>query len=253
MADYLRLRQICLTAPHLKPVADDIQAIFGVKACYQDMHVGKYGLENFLFPFGTGFLEVVAPTQPDTAAGRFIARTKGHAGYMAIFQASDVARRKAHADAIKVRVANAIDHDHYTSIQLHPRDCRAAFIEFGDNANGEDRMGAWGPAGADWKDFISTERTKCIAGIEIESPDPANLAAHWANIIETPVKHDNGDPLLSVDDATLRFVKGESECIGTLVVQVNGVADVLAAAQARGHAVKNGAFHLSGVFFRPVA
>lgn len=252
MADYLRLRQICLIAPHLKPVAEDIEAIFGVKACFQDVHVGKYGLENFLFPIGTDFLEVVAPMRPDTAAGRFIERTKGHGGYMAIFQASDVARRKAHAAAINVRVANAIDHDHYTAVQLHPRDCRAAFIEFGNNADGDNRMGDWGPAGPDWKNFVSTSRTKRIAEVVMESPDPAGLAAHWARIIEAPLATDRGDPVMTVDGCTIRFVKGDSECMGTLVVQVADVAGVLATAQARGHTVKDGAFHLSGVFFRPV-
>lgn len=253
MADYLRLRQICLTAPHLEPIASDIEAIFGVKACYHDAHVGKYGLENALFPIGTNFLEVVAPIRDGTAAGRFIERSRGHGGYMAIFQASDVRRRQAHADAIGVRIANPISHEHYSAIQLHPRDCRAAFIEFGWCAGGDQRMGTWGPAGPHWQDFIRTERTRRLIGIEVESPDPQALAAHWATIIEAPLSNDGGDALLAFDESTIRFVRGETECLGTLVVQVSDTAAILGEAQARGYAVNGGVFHLGGVFIRPVA
>ena len=63
MAEYLRLRQICLVAPHLEPVISDISAIMGLDVCYRDGNVAKYGLENALLPVDTILLEVVAPTQ----------------------------------------------------------------------------------------------------------------------------------------------------------------------------------------------
>src|SRR5438309_4029256 len=72
MARYLRLRQICLVAPQLEPVISDISAIMGLSVCYRDGNVAKYGLENALLPVDTILLEVVAPTQPGTAAGRFL-------------------------------------------------------------------------------------------------------------------------------------------------------------------------------------
>jgi hypothetical protein len=36
MADYLRLRQICLVAPRLEPLIDDMRAIFELEVCYRD-------------------------------------------------------------------------------------------------------------------------------------------------------------------------------------------------------------------------
>ena len=57
MADYFRLRQICLVANDLPRVIGDMEAIFGVKLAYQDPHVRKYGLENALFPFGLAFVD----------------------------------------------------------------------------------------------------------------------------------------------------------------------------------------------------
>ena len=85
----LRLRQVCLAAPRLAPVLDDLQAILGLQVCHRDPGLIAYGLENALLPVGTDFLEVVAPVQADTAAGRFIQRSRGQGGYMAIFQCSD--------------------------------------------------------------------------------------------------------------------------------------------------------------------
>ena len=40
--------------------------------------------------------------------------------------------------AIGVRVANIIDHAPYHGVQLHPRDCRAAFIEFNHTDGSDD-------------------------------------------------------------------------------------------------------------------
>ena len=95
MATPLRLRQVCLAAPRLEPVLDDLQAILGLAVCHRDPGLIAYGLENALLPVGHDFIEVVAPVQADTAAGRFIHRTRGHGGYMAIFQCGDLVAVRA--------------------------------------------------------------------------------------------------------------------------------------------------------------
>src|SRR5271170_645625 len=113
MAPYLRLRQICLVAPYLAPAISDISAIMGLKICYRDGNVAKYGLENALLPVDTILLEVVAPFQEGTAAGRFLQKTGGHGGYMAIFCCDDPGARAEHAEQIGVRIANVIGHSPY--------------------------------------------------------------------------------------------------------------------------------------------
>src|SRR5450432_2412374 len=110
MASYLRLRQICLVAPHIEPVVGDIAGIMGLKVCYRDCNVAKYGLENALLPVDTILLEVVAPFQEGTAAGRFLQKTGGHGGYMAIFCCDDPDGRGKRAGKFGVRIANLIDH-----------------------------------------------------------------------------------------------------------------------------------------------
>ena len=72
MSEFNRLRQIALVAPTLAPAVDAMKTVFGLDPCFRDPAVGKYGLENALFVFGSSFLEVVAPTREGTAAGRFL-------------------------------------------------------------------------------------------------------------------------------------------------------------------------------------
>ena len=60
-----------------------------------------------------------------------------------------------------------------------------------------------------------------LVGLEVESPDPAGLAAHWAKIIEVPVgKNAAGEPTLSFVNNSFRFIKGPKEVLGSLVFGV---------------------------------
>jgi hypothetical protein len=147
MAPYMRLRQICLVAPHLEPVISDIATIMGLEVCYRDGNVEKYGLVNALLPVDTILLEIVAPFRDGTAAGRFIEKMEGHGGYMAIFCCDDPDAYGKRANALGVRTANVITHAPYHGVQLHPRDCRAAFIEFNHTDGSDDVLGVYPPAG----------------------------------------------------------------------------------------------------------
>lgn len=250
---YLRLRQVCLAAPKLAPIIADIETIFDVAVCFRDPNVGSFGLENALIPIGTNFLEVVVPTREGTAAGRFIARSRGHGGYMAIFQTNNPRERQAHAKAIGVRTAHEIEREAYQSAQLHPRDCRAAFIELAHSTGGDDRMGNWWPAGATWQEFVRTKKTLRIQGIEIESPGREMMAAHWARILQKPLARDSGDPVLIVDDSMIRFVDGGADAFGAIRVEVTHPGDTLERAIACGYRVVGDSFHLGGVYFRVVS
>ena len=270
MTDSLRLRQICLAAPRLAPVVDDLQTIFGLSVCHRDPKLIAYGLENALLPIGTDFLEVVAPVQPDTAAGRFIHRSQGHGGYMAIFQADNPKQRQAAALALGVRTAHEIDQPGYLSVQLHPRDCRAAFIELGHSLGGEDRMGSWWPAGPHWQDHVQTRDTLRLLGIVLESPDPSALAGLWSQILATPLLRADdaggtggtggaggaadraGDarPRLQIEQVSVGFEPGPADCLGSVVVEVIDVAATLRRALDCGHRVQGQRFHLGGVDFQ---
>jgi hypothetical protein len=251
MPSYVRLRQICLVAPQLELVISGICGILGLKVCYRDGNVAKYGLENALMPVDTILLEVVAPTEPGTAAGRFLDKTGGRGGYMAIFCCDDPDARGAHANALGVRTANVITHAPYHGVQLHPRDCRAAFIEFNHTDGSDDILGAYPPAGPDWQTSIAKDVTQALTEVEMQSPDPADLAAHWGRILGIAVSTNaDGEPEVRLPNASFRFVRGQSEIMSGLTFRVADVAQVLAAARAKGHAVSENGFLLGGVTFR---
>jgi hypothetical protein len=254
MAKYMRLRQICLVAPQLEPLIPDIADIMGLEVCYRDGNVEKYGLVNALLPVDTILLEVVSPFQGGTAAGRFIEKTEGRGGYMAIFCCDDPDAYAARANALGVRTANAIAHAPYRGMQLHPRDCRAAFIEFNHTDGSDDVLGPYPPAGPDWQKHIRKEVTQAISGVEMQSPDPAGLAAHWGKIIGVDVSDGaDGSPELKLPNSVFRFVKGPADIMSALEFRVADVAKVSAAAKARGYGVKGNAFFIGGVDFRLAA
>jgi hypothetical protein len=250
MTGYIRLRQICLVAPQLEPLIGDIADIMGLKVCYRDGNVAKYGLENALLPVDTILLEVVAPLQEGTAAGRFLQKTGGHGGYMAIFCCDDPDARGRHAKEIGVRVANVIDHAPYHGVQLHPRDCRAAFIEFNHTDGSDDILGPYPPAGPDWQTSICKDVTLALTGAEMQSPEPANLAEHWGRILGIPVSHgEGGAPELKLPNCRFRFTAGTSEIMSGLTFAVSDVAAVRDAARNKGCAAAGDSFLLGGVTF----
>jgi hypothetical protein len=254
MTNDLRLRQVCLVAPDLEPAVSDLMAILELEVCFRDPAVEAYGLENALLPVGASFLEIVAPTREDTAAGRFLKRSGGRGGYMAIFDCADPEARRAHAEEIGVRVAHVIRHDDYLGVQLHPRDCRAAMIEINRTRNGDALYGPYHPAGPDWESAVRTTQAKCLIEAEIESPDPADLATHWSRILQVPVQHDERPgPRIVLPFGAVRFVAGPSlqpECLGALKIAVADVDRALSIAGDRKRPVRDGAFLLAGVAFR---
>ena len=233
---YLRLRQICLVARELEPVVDDLCAVFGVKVCHRDPEVGQFGLHNALMPFGTSFIEVVAPTRDGTTAGRYLERRHGDGGYMVILDSEALPRWRTHVSEIGVRIAAPLTLGDYEGMQLHPRDTGGALLEINTTLGGADlEQGTYWPAGPHWRDHVSTERAEGIAGAVLQSADPAALARQWGRILQRPVAQ-AADWELDVDNATLRFVKatdGRGEGLTAVKLQVRDADAIRRAAQAR--------------------
>lgn len=251
---YLRLRQICLVAATLEPVLADLADILGLALCYRDGNVARYGLVNGLLPIGRAFLEVVAPTRPGTAAGRYLQRRRGDGGYMVILDCDDIERRRAHLDAIGVRIANLVRHDGYTGLQLHPRDTGGAMLELNHTDGGDDLDGAYAPAGPHWQRALRSEVATALLAAELQSPDPEALARRWSALLERPLGRDaDGAPAIALDLGRLRFVRdgdGRGEGLGGLDVAVADRAGLLAAAEARGASLSGDHVTICGTRFR---
>src|SRR5215468_4500874 len=252
----LRMRQICLVARELAPIVDTFQDVFGLEVCYCDAGVGKYGLENALFPVGDGFLEVVAPIREGTTAGRYLDRRGGDGGYMVITQCADLAPRRARCEAEGVRVANEISHGDYHELQLHPRDVGAAMLSFSHQQGGEAANGPWHPAASKGTTPRGRGTIRAMTAAELQSDDPERLAGRWSQVMELPLARDyGGHPVIALDDARLRFVKasdGRGEGLAGLDLACADPASVTASAHARRLSVTGDTVLACGIRFRLV-
>ena len=252
----LRLRQICLVAHELAPAVAGLTEVFGLETCFHDPAVGAYGLDNALLPVGSNFLEVVAPVRENTAGGRYLERRGGDGGYMVILQCDNVEERRARMGELGVRIANPLNYGDFTGLQLHPKDTGGCMLETDQNDGSQAADGPWHPAGADWRDAVRTERVAAMVGAELQSPDPAALAARWGRILDRPVSAGpSGGPQIVLDNATLRFVEvgdGRGEGLGGLDLKAVDRGAVVAAAKARGQAVDGDTVTVCGTRFRLV-
>jgi hypothetical protein len=139
---------------------------------------------------------------------------------MVILQADQHAERRQRIVDLGVRRVLEHQSEHYTIMQLHPADTGGSFLEIDDQRGGEDMAtGPWEPAGPDWQRARRTDVVTAIAAAEIQSPDPARLAARWSEILDVPVEETDSRLEVPLDNATLRFVEatdGRGEGLGGL-------------------------------------
>ena len=239
-----RLRQVCLVAPALAAPERALAAVLGAAPCHRDPHLARYGLENVIFRLGDRFIEIVAPIQEGTAAGRFLERSGGQGGYMAIFDCEDPEHRAAHAEALGVPVVNRMRVDAYQGVQLHPKACRAAMIEFNRTEGGAALDGPYWPAGPDWQTAPQPDPTCRLQAITLDGPAPGDLAAHWGQLLGVTVADDHS---ADAGGVTLRFQTGRKEALSALSLRSTDPGLLLARAEAEGLAVDRSAFQLAGV------
>jgi hypothetical protein len=114
-------------------------------------------------------------------------------------------------------------------------------------------LGPYGPAGPNWQRAIRTERTRSLLGVEIESPDPEQLAERWASIFEWPVqKLGNGRCRIPLEAGTIEIVPSTSteSVFAGVNLEVADQAAIFAAAKAQGCSVGHGTVSACGMRFR---
>ena len=199
----LRLRQIALVTSELRPVERDICDQLGLEMCYRDPGLSHFGLRHGLYAIGDQLLEVVAPKQPSTTAGRFLDRRGGDGGYMVLLQTDNLDQHRSRVQAQGMRIVhdgglnqkNAAIH----GIHLHPKDVGGAILSL-DQA---DPPESWLWAGQDWEYHSLDGVVSEIVAIDIQADDPDRLAQRWAKAIDRPAQ--NG--AIELDDAQIRFVQ----------------------------------------------
>ena len=175
-----RLRQVALVAHDCGPVAGELREAFGWDEPFHDPGVGRFGLTNAVFAAGDTFVEVVAPVQAGTTAGRYLERRGGDGGYMAIFQLPDLVAARARLPGLGVRVVWTADLPDIAGTHLHPKDVPGAIVSL----DWAEPAGSWRWAGPAWTGRVPEHPGGGgVTGVTIEVADPAAAAARWAAVL----------------------------------------------------------------------
>ncbi len=245
----MRLRQIVLVAKDLTAVRADVAAVLGVDYAFDDPGVGKYGLRNAVFPIGDTFLEVVSPKQPGTTAGRLLEKRGGDGGYMVILQVDDLPEALTRIRNASARIADQSNKDGAAFTHIHPKDIGGAILSLDFMVPRE----RWEWGGPEWQSHICTDTALKIAGAELQSQNPAQMAARWAQVIGRSAVLEDSVWRIRLDDGEIRFVAdgdGRGEGLAAFDVSVRDSAAVRAVAAARGLVAGEGSVMLAGTRVR---
>jgi len=174
-----RLRQVALVAADCAQVARELQEAFGWPEPFHDPGVGVFGLTNAVFAVGDTFVEVVAPKQPGTTAGRYLERRGGDGGYMALFQVPDLAAARAGIADLGIRVVWTAELPDIVGTHLHPKDVPGAIVSL----DWTEPAGSWRWAGPAWTGQVPEHAPGGLAALTIEVLDPPAVARRWAQVL----------------------------------------------------------------------
>jgi hypothetical protein len=199
-----RLRQVALVAADCEATAGQLTGAFNWPEPFHDPGISRFGLMNAVFAAGDTFVEVVAPVEPATTAGRYLVRRGGDSGYMAIFQMPDLAEARRRVAGAGIRVVWTADLADIAGTHLHPKDVPGAIVSL----DWADPPESWRWAGPKWTGGAPAHPPGGISGLTIEVSDPAAAAARWALVLGLAVTDDHGAPTIQLTDArqALRFV-----------------------------------------------
>jgi hypothetical protein len=192
-----RLRQVALVARDCDRVAAELQGAFGWPEPFSDPGVGRFGLCNAVFAAGDTFVEVVAPVEPGTTAGRYLDRRGGNGGYMAIFQLPDLAAARRRVAERGVRVVWTADLPDIAGTHLHPKDVRGAIVSL----DWADPAESWRWAGPSWTGRAPEHAPGGLTGLTIEVGDPFGVAQCWAAVLGLAAARDGDTAVVELADA----------------------------------------------------
>ena len=217
----MRLRQVALVAGDLDQVEVDLVDQLAVAACAHDLGVERFGLRNVLFPVGDTVLEVVAPIEEGTAAGRHLQRRGGDGGYMVILQTDDMEGFRDRIGEMDVRVVLEARMPGIVGLHLHPRDVGGAILSVDET----DDWTAWPWAGPNWRDHRQTDMVSGIVAVEIQAGDPAAMAGRWGEVLGRRT----GGTVVALDGGEIRFVPvldGRGEGVAGVELRASRNADL---------------------------
>lgn len=201
----MKLRQVALAATELEPTRSHLFKLLGLTQDYADPGVGEFGLVNSVMAIGDTFLEIVAPNQSGTAAGRLLDRRGDTSGYMVLMQVESYADFARHLEAQQARKVWEVERAEVSACHVHPKDIGAAIVSFDEMRPPQN----WLWAGPGWTEKRASG-VRRIVGCKVQSTDPASLAQRWGELMQTvPQLFDDALRLRFSDGTYIDFVAGE--------------------------------------------
>ena len=202
----VRIRQIALCAPDIRPVERQAEQALDITAAQRDKPGPPIWMYNGVFPIGNTFLEILQPERPEAPTTKFLEKQGGSAGYMLILQVDDLEKARARVEALNIRVAwdmgVGIRHGvNAGALHLHPSDTGGPLTSLDWMENWDD----WAWAGNAWQWHQRTDVVSGIVAAEIRSADPDRLAARFGELLGREVE---GARSITLEDSIIRFVEG---------------------------------------------
>src|SRR5499426_2129295 len=116
--------ELSVVVKDIEEAIDRYTRLFGLKVHTRGESV-EFGFLNAILPTGIGQIELLQPTDPNKAVGKFLAKN-GEGVYLVGFESKDVPGSVAHLRKAGARV----DHRDGKDIAwVHPRDANGVFVE----------------------------------------------------------------------------------------------------------------------------
>lgn len=242
----LCIRQIVVAAADLEAAVEQFGEVLGVRVAYRDPNVAEFGLVNAVMVVGDQFLEVVSPTQPNTAAGRHLDRHRD-SGYMLLLQTDDFGRDRARLEALKVRTVWQAERANVRAMHLHPKDIGAAIVSLDQPLPPE----SWPWAGDHWQEFTNPDGALRVVSATVGAVDCAAMARRWAQVLDAAAPEAQGDGyVIHLAQGELRFEPAEADVITGFGVAMRNPDAALATARELELDVRGNAVRQCGTWFR---
>ncbi|PCJ26686.1 MAG: hypothetical protein COA96_05040 [SAR86 cluster bacterium] len=225
------LKQVALVAEDIESALSDLTNVLGLSICVRNLAVEQFGLVNALMAFGETFIEVVSPSQPNTAAGRLLDKRKGNGGYMVLVQTDDL---KSHKNNINIKGIEAVyeaNPDGVKLMHLHPKEL-GAILSFDELELAEH----WIWAGDNYKEVQGSELVNKITGVVIQGDDPQKVAQKWAAAFNLPFDEVDNVYSLNLDDGIIRFeaiADGRGPGVSGVILNTKNPDEILSRAANR--------------------
>jgi len=239
----LRIRQLVFASNDHADI-EKLRHVLGLGPGFVDPGVEMFGLTNGVFALGDQFLEVVVPMQTDTAAGRFLSRSGGLGGYMAIFQVDDLQRVRETADALGLRRVWNVDQPDIAASHLHPADIGAAIVSI-DQAT---PAASWRWGGPDW-----TERAVKggLKRLDVLAVSPAEMSEKWGQVLGVAPTDIGANRFeIETEDGPICFSPGARDHLQSYTLAHPEIDECLARATSLGWQVAPDGFDFAGVKLR---